>query len=215
MERSDTIERVRVREVAALFHSHEELEAAAKDLLLAGFDRSDMDRLGDISKLGRRLGPIYVAHEELADIPEAPRQPVMMQEDIVLTLALVVGVAAAFFGLICVLIVIALGGSGAAAMAIGLVVALVAGVVAGLLTYRKLQPPEQRALRPLMESRGLVLWVHVHSPEREETARDILCRHGGQAIRVHEIYREKDPDEIPLSSVQPDPWLGSEPLGRP
>jgi hypothetical protein len=44
----DAIERAKVREVAAIFHSHEAIEAAAEALLLAGFDRADIDRLADL-----------------------------------------------------------------------------------------------------------------------------------------------------------------------
>jgi hypothetical protein len=87
----DAIERAKVREVAAIFHSHEAIEAAAEALLLAGFDRADIDRLADLDEVRRRLGLIYVAHEELADVAEASREPILMREDIALTMAVVVG----------------------------------------------------------------------------------------------------------------------------
>jgi hypothetical protein len=77
----DAIERTRVREVAGIFHSKERLEAAAESLLLAGFDRADIDRLADLDQVRKRLGPVFVAHEELADIGKAPRQPVIVPED--------------------------------------------------------------------------------------------------------------------------------------
>jgi uroporphyrinogen-III synthase len=66
-----------------------------------------------------------------------------------------------------------------------------------------------------MAERGIVLWVRVRSPDQENKAQQILHQHGGQAIRVHEIDIEKHPEEIPLSSLRPDPWLGNERLGRP
>jgi NADPH:quinone reductase-like Zn-dependent oxidoreductase len=66
----DAIERAKVREVAAIFHSDEALEGAVEALLLAGFDRADIDRLADLDEVRRRLGLIYVAHEELADVAE-------------------------------------------------------------------------------------------------------------------------------------------------
>jgi hypothetical protein len=37
---------------------------------------------------------------------------------------------------------------------------------------------------------------------------------GSRAIRVHEIELEKRPEEIPLSTLRPDPWLGNERLGQ-
>ena len=60
----------------------------------------------------------------------------------------------------------------------------------------------------------LVLWVRVRSPEQEERAQRILSEHGGEAVRVHEIEIEKRTDEIPLSTIKPDPLLSDEPLGR-
>ena len=43
----------------------------------------------------------------------------------------------------------------------------------------------------------------------------LLERNGGHAVRVHEIEIEKRTEDLPLSSLRPDPWLGSEPLGHP
>jgi hypothetical protein len=206
----DAIERVKVREVTAIFHSHETLEAAVTDLLLAGFDRADLDRLGDPNEVRKRLGWVSIAHEELADVPQAPRQPVVVREDITAVLALVVGVTGSFAGCVAGLIIIALGGGIASAVIAGLLTGLVASGLAALVTLRILRPPQSRALEPLMAERGLVLWVRVRSPDREEKAREILHEHGGQAIRVHEVEIEKRLEDIPLSSLQPDPWLGND-----
>ncbi len=112
---NDAIERTRVREVAGIFHSKERLEAAAESLLLAGFDRADIDRLDDLDQVRKRLGPVFVAHEELADIGKAPRQPVIVPEDMSLTMALVVSVLGAFGGVFTALVIVISGGSTAAA----------------------------------------------------------------------------------------------------
>ena len=66
--------------VAAVFHSDEALEAAAEALLLAGFDRADLDCLADPDEVRERLGLIYVAHEELADVPQVPRRPLVQSK---------------------------------------------------------------------------------------------------------------------------------------
>lgn len=211
----DAIERTKVREVAAVFHSHRALEAAVKALLAAGFDRADIDRLADLDEVGRRLGPVYVAHEDLADIPQTPRQPVIMREDITVTTALAGGLLASLACVVTALIVVASGVQTAAAITIALLVAFVVGGIGALLTVRVLSPPRSKALEPQMEARGLILWVRVRSTDREEKGQEILLQNGGQAIRAHEIELEKHAEEIPLSSLQPDPWLGSERLGQP
>jgi hypothetical protein len=59
------------------------------------------------------------------------------------------------------------------------------------------------------------LWVRVHNPEREQLAQQILQEHGARAVRIHEIEIEKRPEDIPASSLRPDPWLGPERLVQP
>jgi hypothetical protein len=36
---------------------------------------------------------------------------------------------------------------------------------------------------------------------------DILVRHGGEAVHVHEIALAKRPEHLPLESLRPDPWV--------
>jgi hypothetical protein len=55
--------------------------------------------------------------------------------------------------------------------------------------------------------------VRVRSPDLEERAQRILRERGGQAIRVHEIEIDKRLEDLPLSNLRPDPWLGGERLG--
>jgi hypothetical protein len=59
----------------------------------------------------------------------------------------------------------------------------------------------------------LVLFVRVRSAARESRALDILREHGARAVRVHEIEIDKRLQDIPLSSLRVDPWLGDERLG--
>jgi hypothetical protein len=70
-------------------------------------------------------------------------------------------------------------------------------------------------LENLSEAHGLLIWVRVRSPEKEAEAQEILMRHGGKAVHVHEIELTKRPDDLPLHSLRPDPWLGDERLGPP
>ena len=210
-----TIERAKVREVAAIFHSPEAVETAAEDLLLAGFDRADIDRLADIEEVRKRLGPVYIAHEELADVPQAPRRPIVMREDITTTFMVVVSVVASAAAIAAAFAVVASRGGTAVAAVAAVLAALLAGSLAAIFTARVLRPAQSKALEPLTAAHGIVLWVRTRSPDREDKARQILQRHGGQAIRVHEIDVEKRTEDIPLSSVRPDPWLGDERLGQP
>src|SRR4029079_16554147 len=95
------------------------------------------------------------------------------------------------------------------------IVGLLAGFIALVATARVLRKDERTGLDALMSKQGLVLWVRARSPEQEAMAQEFLLKHGAKAVRVHEIEIEKRPEDLPLGSLRPDPWLGSERLGEP
>jgi membrane protein DedA with SNARE-associated domain len=92
---------------------------------------------------------------------------------------------------------------------------IVLGAAAIFWARRRLQRERALGLENLSEAHGLLIWVRVRSPEKEALAQEILVRHGGQAVHVHEIDLVKRPEDLPLHSLQPDPWLDDERLGRP
>jgi hypothetical protein len=209
------LERARVREVTGVFYSRAALEDAADALLLSGFDRADIDTLVSLDELRRRLGNVYVAPEELPDVPHAPREPFIAREDITTTVIAIAGSLAAFFAMMAALWAL-MSGAGT-----GLVItaAIVAGALAGGVGFvavarhvgrvRRLRPEAQT------EARGLVLWVQVQTQAQEDKAIEILKEYGGRAVRVHEVEIAKRPEDLPLATLRPDPWLGDERLGQP
>jgi hypothetical protein len=91
----------------------------------------------------------------------------------------------------------------------------VIGGAALLLVRRRLRRERALGLEKLSEAQGLLIWVRVRFPEKEAEAQEILMRHGGEAVHVHEIELAKRPEDLPLHSLRVDPWLGDERLGRP
>jgi hypothetical protein len=205
--------RARVREVAGVFHSYETLDAAVEGLLLAGFDRADLDRMAPIDEVYDKVGAVFIAPEELADVPYTPRQPVVLPADTGATTALVASVAAGVAGLGMALIAVMLDYTSAQGAVAALIAAVVAGGVAGIAALRIFKREKITGLDTLMTERGIVLWVRVRTPEREEMAQKVLRDHGAQAIRVHEIEIDKTAKDLPLSKLRPDPWLSNERLG--
>jgi hypothetical protein len=211
---SDAIlDRIRVREVAGVFHSYESLDASVEALLQASFDRADIDRMAPIDEVRDKVGAVYIASEELADVPQTPRQPVVLPADTAATTALVTSVAAGAVGVATALVAVLLDATPLKAAAAALIAAIVVGGVAAITTLRILNRETVTGLDSFMTERGIVLWVRVRTPEREEMAQKILSEHGARAIRVHEIEIDKTVEDIPLSRLRPDPWLGSERLG--
>jgi hypothetical protein len=209
------LDRARVREVTGVFHARERLNEAVEDLLLAGFDRADIDVMASLDAVRQRLGPIVVASEELADVPNVPRRPFIAPEDVTLISSMTAAIFAFVGGAAAALIVVMSRGSVASSALAALLGAAVAGGAAMWLLARIFRRPEEEALDKTMQARGIALWVRVHSNENEDNALRVLRRHGARALRVHEIDLAKSVDEIPLASLNPDPWLGNERLGNP
>src|SRR4051794_27975570 len=166
------IERVKVREVAGVFRSREAIDAAVDALLLAGFDRADIDLMAGADAIREKLGGVYAPAEELADVPNAPRRAYVARGEGASALAVVAG-ALVYFGAAAAAIgVVASGG----ALALGLAAAGAGG--AGALLASHLGRERAEELEALMAAGGLVLWVRVRSPDREEKAQQILRDHG-------------------------------------
>ena len=212
-EDDDVLERRVVREVAAVFHREEILEDAIQALLLAGFDRGDIDIMGDIETVRRRLGALYVPPEEIADVPGAPRRAYIARDDIATATAGVAGMLFYLGAATAAMTVVASGGSlalvAAAAAAAGTVGAGIGAAAIHLLGKKQAEELELQLM-----AGGMVVWVRVRYPEKEAQAQEILARFGGEAIRVHEIEIDKRLADLPLSKLKPDPWLGGEPLAH-
>lgn len=204
----------KVREVAAVFRSRDALFAAIDDLLVAGFDRADIDLIAEPDAVQRRLGTAAVRAEDLADVPYTPRRPVVAPEDttaifaIAITVVAFLGAGAAVFG------ILAAGGSWGAAVAAAIGGAVV-GAIIGYVLARLFGARSFRETEPHMVGGGFILWVRVNSPEREQKAERILRARGGEAVHPHEINLGKRVEDIPLATVRPDPWLSDKRLGEP
>jgi hypothetical protein len=211
----EVIERTKVREVAGVFHAYEALDAAADELLQAGFDRADIDIMGDLRVVRRRLGDTYVAPEELADLAIVPRRPYRTPEDVAVAVSVIAGTLAAAGGMAVALGVLISGGRAALAIGAAVVAALAVGGLVASLAARRFGRKPPAGMEWLVPERGIIVWVRVRSPEQEEMAQDILRRNGAEAVRVHEIEIDKRTEDLPLAELRPDPWLGNERLGEP
>ena len=211
----DILDRMRTREVTGVFHARKALVDAAEELLVAGFDRADIDVSAPADELQRRLNYASIPPADLADIPIAPRRPFTGDDDIAGTQAVVGSIAgcAAAVATACFLVV-----KDVRPLVIGILSILCGLVVAGiavLVVRRRFDQERRRGLDKFSEWDGLLIWVRVNSPEKEAQAQEILMRHGGDAVHIHEIELARGTDDLPLHSLRPDPWLGDERLGQP
>jgi hypothetical protein len=211
----EILDKVRTREVTGVFHSRKALIAAAEDLLVAGFDRSDIDVSASLDELERRLNYSAIASADLADIPTAPRQPLVGEDDVVISDAVVGSVAGCAAALAMAFFLIVRDFSAISAGIFSVLTGLVIGGAAMLWQRRRLRRERALGLENLSEAQGLLIWARVRSAEQEAHAQEILVRHGGEAVHVHEIELARTTEDLPLHSLRPDPWLGDERLGQP
>jgi hypothetical protein len=211
-ERRDVIiERVRIREVTGVFRLRNGLDAAIAALLVNGFDRADIDVMGGVEEIRRRLSDGEIAAEALADVPDLPRHPFIAFEDVsaaaitVTSILVCVGATAALWS--------AVGSAASSTLAtIDAVAGAAIGGIIGWSIVRFLSTKYTQDLDARAAASGFIVWVRVRSLEREGKAQKILTENGGSAIRVHETEVARRLEDLPL--LQPDPWLDKQPLGR-
>jgi hypothetical protein len=211
----DILERLRTREVAGVFHSQKALDAAAQDLLVSGIDRGDIDVSASLDELQRRVNYLSIPPADLADMPTAARQPFVGEDDVLSTEAVIASVVGCASALGISFYLVTREMAPLPVILLSVFCGIVVGAAAIRPTRRLLRRERARGLEKLSEAHGLLIWVRVRSPETEALAQEILLRHGAKAVHIHEIELAKTPDDLPLRSLRPDPWLGDERLGQP
>jgi len=214
----DTLDRMRTREVTGVFHARKALVAAAEELLVAGFDRADVDVSAPADELQQRLNYASIPAVDIADIPIAPRRPFIGGDDMAVTMAVVGSISgcatAVTTGYFLVM-------KDVRPLVIGILSMLCGLVVAGHLvfSFRVLPPHAELALMSVWQQVQLRLACSRQACSRQAWSLlwllALALRHGGDAVHVHEIELVRRTDDLPLHSLRPDPWLGDERLGQP
>jgi hypothetical protein len=168
--------------------------------------------MADYETVADKLRSVFLAPEELADIPDTPRRSYVARDDEKSIIATATGILFYIGASAMAIGVVASGGALATAIAAGVMGGAVTGGI-GALAARHIGHERARRLELQLMSGGLILWVRVRTPEHEELAKLILKRNGAEAVRVHDITIQKKLEDLPLSSLRPDPWLGDEHLG--
>jgi hypothetical protein len=211
----DILDRMRTREVTGVFHSRKALIDAAEELLVAGIDRADIDVSAPVDELDRRLNYQSIPAADLVDMPITPRQSFMGIDDVLSAEAVAGGIAGCSAAIAVAAILVARGTEPLYVGIFSILSGLIVGGIAVTRVRRRLNRERTLGLEKQSEWQGLLIWVRVHSPEKEAEAQEILMRHGGEAVHIHEIELTRDSDDLPLHSLRPDPWLGDERLGQP
>ena len=210
IERSDdVIERAKVREVAGVFRSRRDLEATVEALERAGFDRADIDALSNVHQV-----PVDGTTGNQPQISHLAGQPMIMPDDLASARAVIAGTLGTICAVAAVSWIVASGGESGSAVLGGLLAGAAAAGI-GYVATPWLSGNERTKLpEGLTAASGFMLLVRFRSRDPEKAAQQILRDHGASSIRVREVEIEERSDDIPLSSLRPDPWLGNDRLGQ-
>jgi hypothetical protein len=175
-----------IREAVGVFHSAETMQAAIDELLASGFDRAELSLLAAEETVVEKLGLNYRKVTALEDAAEAPRTAWISTESLGDAEGALIGAPLYIAAVVAAGAIVASGGSLAAAIA-GAALAGGAGGTVGALLAGILGDRQAKAIEEQLEQGGLLLWVRTFTPADEERAVDILKRHCGEDVHLHEI----------------------------
>jgi hypothetical protein len=175
-----------IREAVGYFETADALQEAADELMSSGFDRAELSLLAGEHAVEQKLGHKYKRVEELEDDPRVARCFYVSTEAIGDAEGALIGTplyvaAAATAGLI-----VASGGTMAATI-IGAALAGGAGGIIGGILAKLVGDHHAQHLQKQLDHGGLLLWVRTRDAIHEQRAVDILRRHSGRDVHVHDI----------------------------
>lgn len=175
-----------VREAVGLFATADTLQAAIDDLLSSGFDRAELSLLASEEAIESELGHTYRKVGDLEDDDRIPREAYVSQESIGDAEGGLVG-GLMYVGAVATAGAIVASGGAVAAMINGAILAGGAGALIGTALATLVGDLHARHLQDHLDRGGLLLWVNIRDAEHEKRAMDILKRHSGQDVHVHDL----------------------------
>lgn len=175
-----------VHEAVGVFNNAEDLQAAMDDLQSNGFMRQELSILADEKAVQEKLGHIYRRIEEAEDDPTAPRTIFVSNETIGEAEGSAIGLPLYIAAATAAGITVASGGTMLATIlataAAGTAGAAIGGVLANLIAKHHAEYIQEQ-----IDLGGLLLWVHLRSPEMEKAAKDILGKYSAHDVHMHTI----------------------------
>ena len=195
-----------VREVVAVFHDTEKLEAAAEELVKAGFPEKRLSVIGEHKAVAEKLGHHFEPIEVMEDDPRIPQRAFILKPDRLATESVAIGLPLYVGAMSGALMVVASGG----ALAMVLLAAAAGGAVGGGLggvIAEVIGKTHADRLEASLRDGGILFWVGVTDTSEEKQAIEILKRAGGADVHAHQIKRTWGELKSPFKDWNPDPFL--------
>jgi len=197
-----------IREAVGVFDDSESFQAAADELMSAGFDRAELSLLASDKIVQAKLGHSYEKVSELEDDAAVPRAAFVGRDSLVEARVGVIGGLAYIGALAAIGAVVASGGTLAGAIAAAAVAGGGGGLI-GSVAARYIGRDRATEMQTQIDKGGLLLWVHIRDDEHEKRPIEILGRYGADDVHVHDIQVTAEPESNPLTGIDPDPFLGA------
>ncbi|PPD44199.1 MAG: hypothetical protein CTY15_07860 [Methylocystis sp.] len=175
-----------MREVVGVFDNLETLQSAIDDLLVDGFDQSEISLLADEITVREKFGESHIPAKELEDNPATPRREYVAPESrneakaALIGGLFYIGAAGGAFA------TLASGGAFAAALATAAMAGVGGGVLGGTLAAL-LGMREATWTQEQMSHGGILLWVRAWDAERERKAIDLMTKNRGRNVHAHTL----------------------------
>ncbi|MCU0837131.1 MAG: general stress protein [Rhodospirillales bacterium] len=197
---------VTVREAVGVFNHQDSLQAAIDDLLEHGFDRAEISVLASEKAVADKLGHLYQRVSELEDDPNTPRTAFVSKDDVTEAKAFAISGLGYVGAVAAVGIIVASGGTLAAVIG-GALAAGGVGAGLGSVLARAIGRESAKNIETQIARGGILLWVRTRDPLHETRAVEVLKKHGGSDVHIHDIVTQAEPEDDPLTGMQPDPFL--------
>ena len=179
-----------VREAVGLFHDERQLRAAADDLMVNGFDRSDLSILAAHRAVEGKLGHRYQRVAELEDDPQVAVQAYAGTDSRTEAQGVLVG-GLFYVGAVAAAGLVVASGGTLAALIVSAAAAGGAGGVIGAVLARYLGQHHAGYLQGHLDKGGLLLWVRVADAEYERRAIEVLRRNGAEDAHAHSLPEQQ------------------------
>lgn len=173
-------------EAVGVFDDANSLQDAIDEILSSGFNRAEISLLASEHAVEEKLGHAYEKVEQLEDDLSIPRTAYISPETTGDAAGGLIGGLFYVGAMAAIGSVVASGGTIAAAITAAAAAGGTGGLIGSVLA-KWVSDHHARYLQEQLDHGGLLLWVRTRDPAHERRAVDILSKHSGHDVHIHQF----------------------------
>jgi len=175
-----------IREAVGVFEDEKAFEEAIDELLISGFARREISLVASEHTVEEKLGHQYERAKDIEDDPDIPRTCYVTKESIGAGEGGLIGLPMYIGATVATGMVVASGGTMAAAVTAAALAGGAGGLIGGYLA-RLLGKHHADLIQEQIDHGGLLLWVRTRDEDYEKRAVEILKKNSGKDVHLHDI----------------------------